>query len=186
MPKENNFKINIDIAEEFSKKNYDKIIDYINKMDEYLAEMQQSGNTKELKHTILVFTNIFNFWIDSIKENKLWSSLIRCGILVGKIEKIKELIYEHDMNLWLKKRLPDNVTSIKYFNEMIQLLKVRNIMSFEEIIEKLQSDDETVIDETLKRIYDLQLVYITQMGKNKLYSLTDAGVRYAKYSKAFF
>lgn len=57
-------------------------------------------------------------------------------------------------------------------------------MTHGELAEKLDLNYPSTLTEIMKKTADLGLVMIKKSGKYKLYSLTDAGIRYAKQIRA--
>jgi len=170
----------LDVGQEFKAKNYDKITDYANGVQEELIHNWQVKNREELKHLILVSRNILNFWVDSIVKNRLWIALVRCGAWIGTLETIERSVYEESMDMWLQKRITKKISSIKHLPEILHLLEVKGVMAHGELAEKLNLNHPSTLTEIMKKTEDLDLVMMKRSGKYKLYSLTDAGIRYAK------
>lgn len=177
------FKADIDITQEFKSKNYAKIIDYVDQIQQRLIKLWQTEDNNSVEHMILMSRNILNFWVDSIHKNRLYTALIRRGALIGSLETIEKLLYEENMDLWLQKKLPEYISSIKYLSDIIQLLDIKGVMTHGEIMNTLQINDIHTLTETMKKIEDLQLINVSSSGNNNLYSLTDIGIRYARIQR---
>lgn len=93
----------LDVAQEFSLKNYEKITEYADEVQEDLIHNWQVKNREELQKFILFSRHILNFWLDSIDRNRLWNALIRCGAWIGTLETIERSVYEENMDRWLQK-----------------------------------------------------------------------------------
>lgn len=170
-----------DIAFHFSSKNYEKIIDYANEKQEELIHNWQAKNKEKLKQIVLISKNILDFWVDSIIKNRFWYALVRCGAWIGTLEAIERSVYEESMDMWLQKRMAKKVSSIKHLSEILHLLEMKGVMSHGELVESLDLKYPSTLTEIMKKIADLELITIQKSGKYKLYCLTDAGIRYAKY-----
>lgn len=174
----------INIAQEFASENYEKIIDCADRTQAELVHNWQVQDQEELKFLMLASSNALNFWLDSIVKNKLWTALVRCGAWIGTLETIERFVHEKNMDLWLQKRIVKKISSIKHLPEILHLLEVRGMMTHSELAEKLNLNYPSTLTEIMKKIADLELITITKSGKYNLYSLTDAGIRYAKQMRA--
>lgn len=170
----------IDINQEFKSKNYEKIINYMDQNQEELLRLWRAADNRALEHMILMLNNTINFWEDSIKHNRLWMTLIKCGELIGTLNIIKKMIYEKNMDSWLQNKIPNDILSNKECIKIIQLLAINGVMDIIEIINKLDECNDSDIITAVNVISDLQLINITNIGKCNLCSLTDFGVRYAR------
>lgn len=170
----------INVVQEFESENYEEIMECADRTQTELIHDWQTKNKEELKYLILASRNVLNFWIDSIAKNKLWTALVRCGAWIGTLETIERSIYEENMDQWLQKRISKKISSIKHLPEILHLLEVRGVMTHSELAEKLNLNYPSTLTEIMKKIADLELIMITKSGKYNLYSLTDAGIRYAK------
>lgn len=93
-----------DIGYMIAAENYSEIINYANETQRILVSDWQNENDDRLEKNILLNQGILAFWQDSIIDNKLYESLIRCGALIGTIETIEKQLYERNMRLWEEKR----------------------------------------------------------------------------------
>ena len=176
-------KQDIDIANELKLKKYEKVIDYVELTQRELIKLWQTSDSNDLEHMILHTRNILNFCMDSVCQDKLCTALIRCGALIGTLETIQKIMYEKNMDLWLQNRMPNGITSNRNFLKIIQILHLNGVISHDEMIEKIQACDDPDFVTTINIMTDLQLINVTELGKNNSYSLTDAGVRYAGFFK---
>lgn len=176
-------KQDIDIVKEFKSKDYEKVIDYVDLTQQELIKLWKTENSNSLEHMILTTRNVLNFWMDSVCQDRLCATLIRCGALIGTLETIEKLIYEKNMDLWQKNRIPKAITSNRIFSKIIQILDSNGVMIHNEMIEKMQSYDNPDIVAAINIMSNLQLINIIKLGKSNLYSLTDAGIRYARNLK---
>lgn len=174
----------IDIAEEFSMKNYDKIIEYANGVQEELIHKWHVKDSNALEHIILKSRNMLNYWTDSIIKKRMWVALIRCGAWIGTLETIEKSIYEKSMDKWLQKRTMKRISSVKNLPEIMQLLEIKGIMTHGELVEELKLNHSSTLTEIMKKIAELELITSSKSGKYSLYSLSDAGIRYAKLLRA--
>lgn len=174
----------IDIAQELAAKNYEKLIDYANGAQEELIHNWQVRNKKGLEQLMLISRNILNFWTDSIVKKRLWVALVRCGAWIGTLETIEKSVYEESMDMWLQKRLTKKISTIKNLPEILQLLEIKGVMTHGELTEELGLNHASTLTEIMKKIADLELITISRSGKYHLYSLTDAGIRYARQIRA--
>ncbi len=174
------FQSGIDIAQELAAKNYEVVIDYANETQRKLISNWHGKDGSALEQLILMSRNILNFWADSIVRKRLWVALVRCGAWIGTLETIEKSVYEESMDLWLKKRLHKSISSIKHLTEILRLLEVRGVMNHGEIVEELQLKYASTLTEIIKKTANLGLIEVEKAGKYSLYSLTDAGVRYAR------
>ena len=174
------FTSNIDLVQEFTSENYEKIICCADDAQRELIYHWHVKDSLVAEQLILMSRSILNFWTDSIIKNRLWTALIRCGAWIGTLETIETHIYEKNMDSWSQKRIYKNLLSIKHFDEILRLLEVKGVMTHGEMVEKLHLNNSSTLTEIIKKTRDFDIIDIKKSGKYKLYSLTDAGVRYAR------
>ena len=174
------FTSNIDLVQEFTSENYEKIICCADAAQRELIYHWHVKDSLVAEQLILMSRSILNFWTDSIIKNRLWTALIRCGAWIGTLETIEKHIYEKNMDSWSQKRIYKNLLSIKHFDEILRLLEVKGVMTHGEMVEKLHLNNSSTLTEIIKKTRDFDIIDIKKSGKYKLYSLTDAGVRYAR------
>lgn len=174
------FPSNIDLVQEFTSENYEKIICCADDAQRELIYHWHVKDSLVAEQLILMSRSILNFWTDSIIKNRLWTALIRCGAWIGTLETIEKHIYEKNMDSWSQKRIYKNLLSIKHFDEILRLLEVKGVMTHGEMVEKLHLNNSSTLTEIIKKTRDFDIIDIKKSGKYKLYSLTDAGVRYAR------
>ena len=174
------FPSNIDLMQEFTSENYEKIICCADDAQRELIYHWHVKDSLVAEQLILMSRSILNFWTDSIIKNRLWTALIRCGAWIGTLETIEKHIYEKNMDSWSQKRIYKNLLSIKHFDEILRLLEVKGVMTHGEMVEKLHLNNSSTLTEIIKKTRDFDIIDIKKSGKYKLYSLTDAGVRYAR------
>ncbi len=174
------FPSNIDLVQEFTSENYEKIICCADDAQRELIYHWHVKDSLVAEQLILMSRSILNFWTDSIIKNRLWTALIRCGAWIGTLETIEKHIYEKNMDSWSQKRIYKNLLSIKHFDEILRLLEVKGVMTHGEMVEKLHLNNSSTFTEIIKKTRDFDIIDIKKSGKYKLYSLTDAGVRYAR------
>lgn len=166
--------------QEFTSENYEKIICCADDAQRELIYHWHVKDSLVAEQLILMSRSILNFWTDSIIKNRLWTALIRCGAWIGTLETIEKHIYEKNMDSWSQKRIYKNLLSIKHFDEILRLLEVKGVMTHGEMVEKLHLNNSSTLTEVIKKTRDFDIIDIKKSGKYKLYSLTDAGVRYAR------
>ncbi len=174
------FPSNIDLMHEFTSENYEKIICCADDAQRELIYHWHVKDSLVAEQLILMSRSLLNFWTDSIIKNRLWTALIRCGAWIGTLETIEKHIYEKNMDSWSQKRIYKNLLSIKHFDEILRLLEVKGVMTHGEMVEKLHLNNSSTLTEIIKKTRDFDIIDIKKSGKYKLYSLTDAGVRYAR------
>ena len=174
------FTSNIDLVQEFTSENYEKIICCADDAQRELIYHWHVKDSLVAEQLILMSRSILNFWTDSIIKNRLWTALIRCGAWIGTLETIEKHIYEKNMDSWSQRRIYKNLLSIKHFDEILRLLEVKGVMTHGEMVEKLHLNNSSTLTEIIKKTRDFDIIDIKKSGKYKLYSLTDAGVRYAR------
>ncbi len=170
----------IDISQELASKNYEKVIEYANNAQEELLHNWQAHDGKKLDHLLLAGRNILNFWTDSIVRKRLWVALVRCGAWLGTMETIQKSTYEESMDAWSKKRHLKQISSIKRLPEILQVLEVKGVLAHNELSEELQFAHPSALTEIMKKTAHLDLINVRKVGKYRLYSLTDMGIRSAK------
>ena len=178
------FQPGIDLAQEFASGNYEKVINYVEQIQRELTSIWQSGDSKTLEQMILMSRNIFNFWTDSVSQDRFHAALIRCGALIGTLETIGKSMYENNMDFWIQKRVDDIDLLNNHLAEIIELIDAKKVISHDELIKELHVDCTSALTEFIKNAVDLQLIHINRLGKYQTYSLTDVGMRYAKKLKA--
>ena len=99
------FPSNIDLVQEFTSENYEKIICCADDAQRELIYHWHVKDSLVAEQLILMSRSILNFWTDSIIKNRLWTALIRCGAWIGTLETIEKHIYEKNMDSWSQKRI---------------------------------------------------------------------------------
>ena len=183
MNKTSVFQSDMDIAQEFAAGSYEKIQSYAQKAQGELIHHWQSKDGEALEQMILRSRYMLDFWADSIADDSAWTALVRCGAWIGALETIESSLYEENMDAWLRRRIHKNISSIKHLTEIIQLLEVKGVATHGELVKDLHLNYSSTLTEVIKKTADFELIDVRRAGRHKLYSLTDAGVRYARYLK---
>lgn len=175
---------NVDIAQELAAKNYETIIGHADETQRELIRNWRARDSAALEQLILASRHILNYWVDAINKKRSWMALVRCGAWIGTLETIEKSIYEESMDAWSRERFNKSISSIKHLTEIVGLLEVRGVMSHSEIVEELNLNHASTLTEIMKKIASFELINMRKTGKYRLYSLTDAGVRFAKQMRA--
>ena len=128
----------------------------------------------ELRYTSALLTHAGRYLRE--KDESRYAA-VRFGALVGTVECFERILYEQDQNIWAEMRFEEQ--SVKHLPEIVQALETHGPMSHTELGRCLGMKAPT-LSEAMKKVLNTGAIRASTLGKFKMYSLTDAGLRYGK------
>lgn len=129
---------------------------------------------KELRYESALLTYIKRF-IQELDESRY--AILRLGALMGTVESFERILYEQNQTLWAEARFTKE--PVKHLPEIVQALETHGPMSHTEISDYLGIKPST-LSEAMKKVLNTGAVQVGAIGKYKMYSLSDSGLRYGK------
>ena len=142
-------------------------------LSDWIGEQQQAVR-KELKYSSALLTYAERFLK---KLDRSRHAALRLGALLGTVESLERLQYERSQTVWAEARFSKE--PVKHLPEVVQALETHVCMSHSELSEYLEMNAST-LTEAMKKIIRTGAVQVSSLGKYKIYSLSDTGVRYGK------
>ena len=157
---------------------YQELVTYAEQVKAQLLSGWIGGKTeslrKELRYESALLTYIKRF-IQGLDESHY--AILRLGALMGTVESFERILYEQNQTLWAKTRFTKE--PVKHLPEIVQALETHGPMSHTEISDYLGMKPST-LSEAMKKILNTGAVQVGAIGKYKMYSLSDSGLRYGK------
>lgn len=102
---------------------------------------------------------------------------LKLGTLLGTVESLEKAQYEQNQRAWIHARF--SMYPVKHLPEIIHALETHGSMSHSELSAYLNMNPPT-LSEAMKKILPTGALQSSTIGKYKIYSLSDAGIRYGK------
>lgn len=157
---------------------YQELVTYAEQTKDHLLASWIGGKAeplrKELRYESALLTYIRRF-IQELDESRY--AILRLGALMGTVESFERILYEQNQTLWAKARFTKE--PVKHLPEIVQALETHGPMSHTEISDYLGMKPST-LSEAMKKVLNTGAVQAGAIGKYKMYSLSDAGLRYGK------
>jgi len=142
-------------------------------LSDWMAERQQAVR-QELKYGSALLTYIERF-LKRLDASRY--AALRLGAWLGTVESLERFQYEQNQAEWAEERFAK--AYVKHLPEVVKTLETHGVMSHTELSELLDMKVST-LTEAMKKIVDTGAVQAASVGKYKLYSLSDEGLRYGK------
>ena len=165
----------IDFEELFQEKQYDKLICLAEENINLVRKLSVGSSADDLLRSVNLGISILSYFERSIQQSKDFLSLFLLGKLKGRLETLNEQHYNLQQDSIAE--ATGRMAYTKYLDQIVSLLEMWGFMTQSELCEKLDLQNST-LSEALKKVRETQLVAVHSMGKYKVYSLTDEGIRY--------
>lgn len=165
----------IDFEELFQEKQYDKLICIAEENINLVRKLSVGSSADDLLRSVNLGISILSYFERSIQQSKDFLSLFLLGKLKGRLETLNEQHYNLQQDSIAE--ATGRMAYTKYLDQIVSLLEMWGSMTQSELCERLDLQKST-LSEALKKVRETQLVAVHSMGKYKVYSLTDEGIRY--------
>lgn len=155
-----------------------ELVDYAKQIQNQLLTDWISGKRESLQRDLRYESALLAYmerFLQKLDETRYAS--LRLGALLGTVESFERILYEQNQNLWAEARFTKE--PVKHLPEVVQALEIYGQMSHTALSEHLKMNPPT-LTEAMKKILTTGAVQASTVGKYKMYSLSDAGLRYGK------
>ena len=168
-----------DIQAWLEKKNFSAIARYSKENIRTILLKWQESDFEELERNLSMGSTVLQFFKAGLETMSEQSALLDIGILLGTVESFQRLLYERGQANRDIARNANQERHIKHLPKVISALETHGSMTHTEMSEYLGLKTST-LSEAMKKILETCFVQAIFAGKYKVYSLTDAGIRYGR------
>ena len=173
----NNTKINL--SEEMSAGNYDKVIANATLFQKEIVDSWLDQDMEKLTQLFLASRFSLKLWEKNLEKEKRLYAALRCGAWIGTIETIQNSLFESSQNEKLEQNELQEIISTRHFPDIIGILELKSVMTHGDLAKELDLMPST-LTEVMKKARKYGIVSSRKYGKYVLYSLTDTGIRCGK------
>lgn len=157
---------------------YQELITYSEETKASLLAGWIEGRSETIRTELRYESALLTYLKRWIRElSPAFYALLHLGALLGTVESLERMQYERSQNMWAKARFEKE--PVKHLPEVVLALETHGTMSHTELSEYLSMNAST-LTEAMKQILPTGAVLTGRIGRYKLYSLSDAGLRYGK------
>lgn len=158
----------------------ENLIDYIEENKRIIYQQWENDDYENLEKTLSYGSMILRHFTNRLDENSIQYKLFEIGTLKGAIESFEYLLYEKAAELRFLEANKQHYSSIKHLKEVIQTLETHGSMTQTELCDYLRLRAST-LSEAMKKILKTELVLSSPVGKFRLYTLSDTGIKYGRF-----
>lgn len=140
---------------------------------EWLEKKEDFQTTLQYKYALL------DEIADYLHTDQPRYAVLRLGSLLGTVESFERILFERREDQWAQVRFQKEAVQVKHLPEVIQALETHGAMFHAELGKYLGMNPST-LTEAMKKILETGAVQAGLSGKYKIYTLTDAGLRYGR------
>lgn len=164
----------------FESKQYKNLLDYAEVNKKYLNNYWQNKNSEEIELFIKYALSKLSFFNKFVEKQEQLYSIFRVGELLGAVESYANILYEKQYDQLTVNRIREERHTIKYLDDIVKLLECFGGLTHAELCEHLSLKAST-LSEAIKKVLATGVIDFRSSGKYKIYSLTDAGIRYGRF-----
>ena len=168
-----------DIQACLDKKDFSAIAEYIKENNRTILLKWQESDFEGLEKNLSMGSTVLQFFKAGLETMSEQRALLDIGTLLGTVESFQRLLYERGQANRDIARNTNQERHIKHLPEVISALETHGSMTHSEMGEYLGLRAST-LSEAMKKILNTSFVQALSAGKFKVYSLTDAGIRYGR------
>ena len=137
------------------------------------------GGNSETVRTNLRFKSALLIYVEHFLQESDESryAALKLGSLLGVVESLEKIQFEQNQDMWAHARFSKE--PVKHLPEIVRALETHGSMSHAELSKYLSMNPST-LSEAMKKVLNTGAVQSSTIGKYKIYSLSDAGMRYGK------
>lgn len=155
------------------------LLDYAEERQQDIFAEWLERNEKDFWETLRYEYALLDETVDFLHTDEPRYAVLRLGSLLGTVESFERILFEHREDQWAQARFQKEAVQIKHFPEVIRALETHGAMFHAELGEYLGLNPST-LTEAMKKVLDTGAVQASTSGKYKIYTLTDAGLRYGR------
>lgn len=161
------------------KKINEKVTEYTRENQRRIFLQWTEDAYEDLEKNLEYGSLLLSFFVDSLADNKE-RALFELGSLKGVVASFEHLLYEKGEELRLIEAKRSVFSTVKHLDEVVFALETHGNMTQSELCSYLQGMNASTLSEAMKKILATGLVTVTAMGKYRIYTLTDTGLKYGK------
>ena len=166
-----------------AEKNEDKNVYFYTKENQRRLFLQWDEEAyEELEKNLEYGSLLLRFFADSLEDDKQ-RALFELGTLKGVVESYEHLLYNKGEELRLQKAKYTFFSTVKHLDEVVFALETHGSMTQTELRKYMRQMNAPTLSEAMKKILNTGLVTATAMGKYKVYTLTDTGLKYGRLAR---
>lgn len=137
---------------------------------------------EELEKNLEYGSLLLRFFADGLEDDKQ-RSLFELGTLKGVVESFEHLLYNKGEELRLLQAKYTFFSTVKHLDEVVFALETHGSMTQTELRKYMRGMNASTLSEAMKKILNTGLVTATALGKYKVYTLTDTGLKYGRLAR---
>lgn len=155
-----------------------ELVDYADRTQSQLLSDWVGGDSQAVRKELRYTSALVGYAGRYLQEtDEARYAAVRLGALAGMVECFERILYEQDQDVWAEMRFAEKPGT--HLSEVVQALETHGPMSHAELAKYLGTKTPT-LTERMKKIVPTGAVRTSTMGKYKIYSLSEAGLRYGK------
>lgn len=163
----------------FEEEAWSKLIEYSEDNRDLLISEYLKNEKEDLAASVKTGAFYFNRTENRLKRNGKDYALFSMGKVKGVIEILGRIL-GHEARVKTAENIAGkNLSGIKHLDEIVLKLDQNKVLTHSGLASQLNDMRPSTLTENMKKISAHGLIYTTQVGKYKHYSLSDAGARYA-------
>ena len=167
----------LDLILAIREKDYNAVEKYVSDNQQQILRKWNNKDNEELKTTLHLGSTILKYFTNRISSDEIARSYFLIGKLMGTIECMNHCLHEKISENLIKKDVAIYCATIRHFNDVVKAVGDAGIISHSELGKTL-SMRESTLSEAMKSILCTEYVIASKVGRFKLYSLSDYGVKH--------
>lgn len=159
---------------------YQELLEYAEeRQQDILAEWLEQDEAEDFQEAVRYEFSLLDEVADFLRTDEPRYAVLRLGSLLGTVECFERVFFERRENQWAQVRFQKEALQVKHLPEVIRALETHGAMFHAELGKYLGLNPPT-LTEAMKKVLDTGAVQASLSGKYKIYTLTDAGLRYGR------
>lgn len=155
-----------------------ELVDYAEQAKNLLLSDWLEGRTESVRSRLRYESALLTYaalFLQELDESRY--AALRLGALLGAVESFERILFEQNQNLWAEARFTKE--PVKHLPEIVQALETHGPMSHTDLGNYLGIKPPT-LTEAMKKVLNTGAIQVSMIGKYKVYTLSDSGLRYGK------
>lgn len=158
---------------------FQELLDYVEDKQQDIFTEWLEKDEETFRTTLRYEYALLDETADYLHTDQPRYAVLRLGCLLGTIESFERVLFEHREDQWAQAKFQKETIQVKHLPEVIRALETHGAMFHAELGEYLGLNPPT-LTEAMKKVLDTGAVQASHSGKYKIYTLTDAGLRYGR------
>ena len=167
-------------AELFRSKEFDQLLHYADTNRKAISFYWENKTEEDIQLFLKYATSKLVFFEKTIKCQLEHLSSFKLGELLGTVEVYASILFEKQRDQLAVKRAYEENHAIKYLDSIVNLLESHGGLTHTELCEHLNLKAST-LSEAIKKVLASGMIDVRNVGKFKIYRLTETGIRYGQY-----